>query len=72
MPGATKRVILAHDKAVRYRRWKTKSRWLSRAQVSQSGHAASRCGGGARIGWPRKKVSMMRIGEPQHGQTKVG
>jgi hypothetical protein len=72
VPGATKRVIPLQDKAVRYRHWSMLRRWLSGAQVSQSGHAASLDDGGARIGWPRRKVWMMLIGEPQHGQTKVG
>ena len=35
-------------------------------------HAAARKVGGARIGWPRAKVSTMIIAAPQCGQTKVG
>jgi len=60
----------AQGKAVPYRCQSMKSGRTVRATGSD--HAATRCIGGARIGCPRAKVSMMSIAAPQSRQTKRG
>jgi hypothetical protein len=60
----------AQGKAVRYRCQSMKSGRTVRA--TESDHAATCCVGGARIGCPRAKVSMMSIAAPQSRQTKRG
>jgi len=60
----------AQGKAVRYRCQSMKSGGTVRA--TESDHAATRGIGGARIGCPRAKVSMMSIAAPQSRQTKRG
>ena len=58
-------------KAVHYRRCPMKTGRTVGATLRKD-HAAIRCVGGARIGCPRAKVSMMSIAAPQCWQMNVG
>jgi hypothetical protein len=64
-------VLAASGQAVRSRQWPTQS-GRSVDATDAGAHAATRRAGGARIGWPRAKLSTMLIAAPQCGQTKVG
>ena len=64
-------VIAAVGKSVCYRLWMLKSRRMVVRSAGDCIHTACRCGG-ARMCCPRTRVSMMIIGAPQSGQTKVG
>ena len=72
MHGGRNPVTPARGKAVHYGRWPMKRRRAVWEFTGADDHAAARCEGGARIGCPRTKVSMMSIAAPQCGQTKVG
>ena len=52
-----------------YRGWPITIQQAVRARYGAAAHVAPRRCGGARIGCPRAKVSMMIIGAPQSGQT---
>jgi hypothetical protein len=64
-------VATTQGKAVRYRRWPMQS-GRSVTKTAAGDHAATRNAGGARIGCPRVRISMMIIAAPQCGQRKVG
>ena len=71
MPQARNDVMAAQGQAVRSRRWLPPS-GRSVDATDTGAHAATRRAGGARIGWPRARISTMLIAAPQCGQTKVG
>ena len=66
---ARKGINPGQGKTVRYRRWMPRSRRMIVA--TRHGVQAAPRSGGARMGCPREKVSMMRIAAPQCEQTKV-
>ena len=66
---AMKHRLLARHKGCPYRQVPITIRHAMWAVTGSDCHAAPRCCGGARIGWPRTQVSMMIIGAPQSGQT---
>ena len=61
------RATVAWHKGCPYRRWPITIGTVNAVGILT--HAAPRSWGGARIGCPRTKVSMMIIGAPQCGQT---
>ena len=61
----------AQDKAVHYRRAPMRS-GRSVGATLRKDHATAGCVGGARIGCPRAKVSMMSIAAPQCWQMNMG
>jgi len=65
-------LIAAPGKAFRDPRWRTRNRCTAWRGSDALGHAGLCDGGGARIGWRRRNVSMMRITPPQHRQTNGG
>lgn len=67
----TNHVTPTQGKAVHHWRWPLKS-GRTRLGNRCPDHAAARWTGGARMGCLRAKVSMMVMGAPQCGHTKVG